>query len=186
MSACYKVGQGNATLGRSPKSEEQAQHAASSEAGSALLAVQCSNMLPEVLPDIVHALHRRKDGQDLQQLAIFWLVDEGADGQGIVGLEDVGVGGIVHDDHLGQVTPQAQQVLHIIALVWAAGLPKEPPSDHASHVQQIQQRVCAPSNHSLRFCRRTAQSWLELQAYVVAFDGIGVNLIGDCITPMLE
>ena len=42
---------------------------------------------------------------------VLHVVDEGADGQRVLWLEHVGVGGVVHDDDLGQVPPQALKVL---------------------------------------------------------------------------
>jgi hypothetical protein len=44
-------------------------------------------------------------------------------------LEDIAVWRIVHDNGAGQLSAQAVQVLHIVALVGTAGLPEQPPPD---------------------------------------------------------
>ena len=97
--------------------------------------------MAQVLSHVIYILYSFQDGQDLEQLAVVRVIDEGADGQCVVRLEDVRMRGVVDDDSIRQIAPQAQQVLHIVALVRAAGLPKQPPPNHATRVEQVEQRV---------------------------------------------
>lgn len=55
----------------------------------------------------------------------------------VVGVEDVGGGGVVHDDDLAEVSTQAAQVLDVVASVEDAGLPEEAGAESAPLVQEV-------------------------------------------------
>ncbi len=60
----------------------------------------------------------------------------------VVGVEDVGGRGVVHDDDLVQVPTQATQVLDVIASVEDAGLPEQAAAESAPLVQEVGDGVC--------------------------------------------
>lgn len=60
----------------------------------------------------------------------------------VVGVEDVGGRGVVHDDDLVQVATQATQVLDVITSVEDAGLPEQAAAESAPLVQEVGDGVC--------------------------------------------
>lgn len=60
----------------------------------------------------------------------------------VVGVEDIGGRGVVHDDDLVQVATQATQVLDVITSVEDAGLPEQAAAESAPLVQEIRDGVC--------------------------------------------
>lgn len=60
----------------------------------------------------------------------------------VVGVEDVGGGGVVHDDDLVQVAAKATQVLDVISPVEDAGLPEEAAAESPPLIEEIGHRVC--------------------------------------------
>lgn len=63
----------------------------------------------------------------------------------VVGVEDVGGGGVVHNDDLVQVTTQATQVLDVITSVKDAGLPEQAAAESPPLVQEVRDGVCVLS-----------------------------------------
>lgn len=61
----------------------------------------------------------------------------GRDAHGVVRVEDVGSGRVVHDDDLAKVAAQPAQVLDVVATVEDAGLPEEAAAEGAPLVQQV-------------------------------------------------
>ena len=64
----------------------------------------------------------------------------------VVGVEDVGGRGVVHDDHLVQVAAQPAQVLDVVPPVEDARLPEETGAEHPPLVQQVGHGVGVLSN----------------------------------------
>lgn len=60
----------------------------------------------------------------------------------VVGVEDVGGRGVVHDDDLVEVATQATQVLDVITSVEDAGLPEQAAAEGAPLVQEVGDGVC--------------------------------------------
>lgn len=60
----------------------------------------------------------------------------------VVRVEDVGGGGVVHDDDLVEVPAQATQVLDVIPSVEDARLPEKAAAERAPLVQEVGDRVC--------------------------------------------
>lgn len=60
----------------------------------------------------------------------------------IVGVKNVGGGGVVHDDDLGEVATQAAQVFDVIPPVKDAGLAEEAATESAPLIQEVRNRVC--------------------------------------------
>lgn len=60
----------------------------------------------------------------------------------IVRMEDVGGGGVVHNDDLIQVTTQTTQVLDVVTPVKDAGLPEEAAAEGPPLVQEVRDGVC--------------------------------------------
>ena len=60
----------------------------------------------------------------------------------VVRVEDVGRGGVVHDDDLVEVATQATQVLDVIPSVEDAGLPEQAAAESAPFVQEVGDGVC--------------------------------------------
>lgn len=63
----------------------------------------------------------------------------------VVGMEDVGGGGVVHNNDFVEITTQTTQVLHIITSVENARLPKEAAAERAPLVQEVRDGVCVLS-----------------------------------------
>ena len=57
-------------------------------------------------------------------------------------MEDVGGGGVVHNDDLVEVATQAAQVFHVVSSVENAGLSEEATAEGAPLVQEVRNRVC--------------------------------------------
>lgn len=55
----------------------------------------------------------------------------------VVGVKNVGGGGVVHDDDLGEVAAQAAQVLHVVAPVEDAGLAEQTAAERPPLVQEV-------------------------------------------------
>merc|ERR1719209_2120150 len=73
--------------------------------------------------------------------SLFYVVEPGYARHSILGMEDVGGGGVVQDDNLVEVTSKSAQVLHVVATVEDAGLSEQPGSEHVPLVQQVRHRV---------------------------------------------
>lgn len=65
-------------------------------------------------------------------------------------MEDVGGGGVVHDDDFVEVAAQATQVLDVITSVEDAGLPKEAAAERTPLVQEIGDGVCVLTQRQIR------------------------------------
>ncbi len=64
-----------------------------------------------------------------------------ADGNGVLGVEDVGCGRVVDDDGVFQIPPDLRQVLDVVALVVVAALAEQPVVDNLVDVQLVQQGI---------------------------------------------
>lgn len=60
----------------------------------------------------------------------------------IVGVKNVGGGGVVHDDDLREVATQAAQVFDVITPVKDAGLAEEAATESPPLIQEVRNRVC--------------------------------------------
>lgn len=60
----------------------------------------------------------------------------------IVGVKNVGGGGVVYDDDLSEVATQAAQVLDVVAPVKDAGLAEESATESPPLIQEVRNRVC--------------------------------------------
>ena len=105
------------------------------------LVLEALHMRPQMLPHITDILYSKQNRKNIQQLLVIHVIDKCSNGDRIVGLEDIGVWGVVHDDSGCQLAPQAGQILDVVPLVWVAGLPEQAPSNRRRLVQQIQQGV---------------------------------------------
>ena len=64
-----------------------------------------------------------------------------ADGNGVLGVKDVGRRRVVDNDRLLQVAPDLREILDVVALMIIAALSEEPVVDHIVDVQLIEERV---------------------------------------------
>lgn len=69
----------------------------------------------------------------------------------VVGMEDVGGGGVVHNNDFVKVATQATQVLDVIPSVKDARLPEEAAAESAPLVQEVGYRVCILTEKRTRF-----------------------------------
>lgn len=60
----------------------------------------------------------------------------------IVGVKNVGGGGVVYDDDLSEVATQAAQVLDVVAPVKDAGLAEQSATESSPLIQEVRNRVC--------------------------------------------
>ena len=60
----------------------------------------------------------------------------------VVGVEDVGGGRVVQDEHLVEVSAQTTQVLHVVSPMEHAGLPEETTAERAPFIQKVRHRIC--------------------------------------------
>lgn len=84
----------------------------------------------------------------------------------IVGVKNVGGGGVVYDDDLREVAAQAAQVLDVITPVKDAGLAEEAATESPPLIQEVGDRVCV---------LRSQTCWLIHGALAVG-EGGGVSL----------
>mmetsp|Transcript_2806 Transcript_2806/g.6253 ORF Transcript_2806/g.6253 Transcript_2806/m.6253 type:complete len:265 (-) Transcript_2806:467-1261(-) len=78
---------------------------------------------------------------DDSQFVVVHLVDPGNAPDGVLRVEEVREGGVVHDHRVLQIPSEQAQVLHVVALVLGAALPKEAVADDPADVQLVEQRV---------------------------------------------
>lgn len=92
--------------------------------------------------DVVHFAQPLEERDQVQQLGVGHVVEPRGHRHRVVGVEDVGGGRVVHDDHLAQVPTQAAQVLDVVPSVEDAGLSEKAAAKSSPLIQQIRDRVC--------------------------------------------
>jgi len=79
-----------------------------------------------------------ENGNEIQQLVVVSIREPTADGNGVLGMEDVGCRGVVNDDCLLQVAANLREILDVVPLVVVAALSEEPVVDHLVDVQLVE------------------------------------------------
>lgn len=92
--------------------------------------------------DVIHLAQPLEEGDEVQKLGVGHVVKPRGHGHRVVRVEDVGGGGVVHDDDLVQVATQTTQVLDVVASVEDAGLPEEAAAESAPLIQEVGDGVC--------------------------------------------
>lgn len=77
----------------------------------------------------------------------------------IVGVKNVGGGGVVYDDDLSEVATQAAQVLDVVAPVKDAGLAKQSATESPPLIQEVRNRVCILWSN-MGWLNRGARGWV--------------------------
>ena len=79
-----------------------------------------------------------ENGNEIQQLVVVSIREPTSDGNGVLGMEDVGCRGVVNDDCLLQVAANLREILDVVPLVVVAALSEEPVVDHLVDVQLVE------------------------------------------------
>lgn len=82
-----------------------------------------------------------EDGDEVQQLVVVRVREPAAYRQRVLGVEDVGRGGVVDDDGVFEIPPDLGKVLDVVPLVVVAGLAEEAVMDHIVDIELVQERV---------------------------------------------
>lgn len=102
----------------------------------------CGPLVLEDCVDIIHFAQPLKEGDEVQQLGVGHVIEPRGHRHCVIGVEDVGGRGVVHDDDLVQVATQATQVFDVITSVEDTGLPEEAGAESTPLVQEVGDGVC--------------------------------------------
>lgn len=92
--------------------------------------------------DVIHFAQPLEERDEVQQLCVRHVIEPRGHRHCVVGMEDVGGGGVVHNNHFVEVTTQATQILDIIPSVKDARLPEKAAAESTPLVQEIGDWVC--------------------------------------------
>ena len=82
-----------------------------------------------------------KEGYQVPELRVVHVIEPGSHWDGVVRVEDIRGGRVVHDHDFVQITTQSTQVLDVVPAIKDTGFPEETGAKDVPLVQQVCDRV---------------------------------------------